>query len=85
MNSLEESGSWAGSPYRTRPNSSRNTTPQKVLSPHRVAGTAKIYSTSPEKGVTMFGAEGSKDRFDETEAEETAEESEILDDIFFLK
>ncbi|KAK3095534.1 hypothetical protein FSP39_015824 [Pinctada imbricata] len=86
VNSLEESASWRGSVHKSRgsPVQSEASTGREFITP-RVAGTAKIYSTSPDRRPVTYSGEVVRDQFDETEAEETAEESEILDDIFFLK
>uniref|UniRef100_K1RVH2 Uncharacterized protein n=1 Tax=Magallana gigas TaxID=29159 RepID=K1RVH2_MAGGI len=83
VNSLEEEPT-------TRPSSLRSPAQRDVppvrSRPATVGGTAKILSSAGRGCPTgnVFGIPPHKDQFSEELAEETAEESSLLEDIFFL-
>lgn len=83
VNSLEEEPT-------TRPSSLRSPAQRDVppvrSRPATVGGIAKILSSAGRGCPTgnVFGISPHKDQFSEELAEETAEESSLLEDIFFL-
>lgn len=83
VNSLEEEPTTRPSSLRSP--AQRDVTPVRSR-PATVGGTAKILSSAGRSCPTgnVFGIPPHKDQFSEELAEETAEESSLLEDIFFL-